>query len=370
MTKATHDHVEFSVLLLSGLSDHKSWLCWMEAQSFQKRADKLAVTYLTNTLPLSWPLQDLLWTHFKHFISPGSLGTRPVIFPMWILFFSPFPLLEGTARSYLCTSHWLSGPWEHWRALMVFISLAWSLLPQSLREGHGATFRHSPELSVLAQAMLQEYCSTTAVPACGPWSDLPVWLWIYFLTRELPGNHWTVDSQESWTWPWLMDWLLDLTLVLPHCCELTGWSRLMVECSCHLGLVCSPWLGTKLLVRGSVSSSAAGWAPFGSSWHLLLTAGTALLVWSCSQLLQKFRQSKIWWQWNWRKTWKKILRNNLELWLSHQPCCKTEMLYLVLLILHAMSCLVGALNFVDCPRFIHLFLEIHLLCHHLILFPE
>lgn len=199
-------------------------------------------------------------------------------------------------------------------------------LPQSLHEGPGATFRHSPEPSVLAQAMLQEYCLTTAVAAHWPWSDLPVWLCIYSLTRELPGNHWTIYCQESWTWPWLMDWLLDLTLALSHHCELTGWSRLMVESSRCLGFVCFPWLGTKLLVPGSVSSSAAGTLPFGSSWHFLLTAGTALLVWSCSQFLQKFRKSKIWWQWNWRQTWKKILRNNSELWLSHQSCCKTNAL--------------------------------------------
>lgn len=58
----------------------------------------------------------------------------------------------------------------------------------------------------------------------------------------------------------------------------------MVESCCHLGFVCCPWLGTKLLVPGSVSSSAVGTLPFGSSWHLLLIAGTALLGWGSSQL--------------------------------------------------------------------------------------
>lgn len=136
----------------------------------------------------------------------------------------------------------------------------------------------------MAQAILQEYCSTSAVLAHGPWSGLPVWLWIYFLTRELPGNRWTIYSQETWTWLWLVDWLLGLTWALSHRCKLMGWSWLMVESCCHLGFVCCPWLGTKLLVPGSVSSSAVGTLPFGSSWHLLLIAGSALLGWGSSQL--------------------------------------------------------------------------------------
>lgn len=132
-TKATHDHIEFSVPLFSS----QGWvirqmLALPNGSPVFLGTCRQTGCYIFNKYTpslLTTPLQDLLRTHFKHFILPDSLGSHPVIFPMWILFFSPFPVLEGTARSYSCTSHWLSGPWEHWQALMVFISHAWSLPP-------------------------------------------------------------------------------------------------------------------------------------------------------------------------------------------------------------------------------------------------